>query len=131
MSAERVIRIKVVDGRGRTVRRVSKRSYFDARMAHEHTEPWTPESKPDSGKWLKRVETENDPPVNPGRMVDYPDHEYLSLPGGLPLRLEKVAAVLERLALTLGLVDESGVVLVTDFDAATLSVAELRSHAHK
>jgi hypothetical protein len=59
-----------------------------------------------------------------------PEGDYLPLPGGLPLRKDKVAAVLERVALALGLVDEAGMVLVDDLNAATLSVAELREYAH-
>jgi hypothetical protein len=127
---EKTIRIKVVDGRGRTVHRLSKSSFFDARMVHQSTESWGAESKPDSRKELARAEAGEDLPGHVGRMALPPEGDYLPLPGGLPLRKDKVAAVLERVALALGLVDEAGVVLVTNFNAATLSVAELRKYAH-
>lgn len=55
---------------------------------------------------------------------------YLPLPGGLPVRMDKVKAMLERWALGLGLVDESGVVRVVKFDAVPLPAAMLRKYVH-
>ena len=150
---EKAIGIRIVDGRGRTVRRLSKRSYFDARMVHQSTERWAAEGKPVSRKRLARLEADVEhrpappgrialplevgyfpsPSIDPsqlGRMALAPEGDYLPMPGGLPLRKDKVAAVLERVALALGLVDESGVVLVDDLNAATLTVTELRKYAH-
>ncbi len=123
----KAVRIKVVDDQGRTVCRFRKASYFDASMRPQETEPWGAESKPMSEKWLMA-----DPaaPSHEGRLAKPPEGDYLPLPQGLPLRIDKVRAVLDRVAFPLGLVDESGVVLVDDLDAATLTVSELRRYAH-
>ncbi|VBA60277.1 hypothetical protein [Mycobacterium attenuatum] len=125
------IRIKVVDSRGRTVAYLGKRSYFKAGQ-HDYTEPWAAHGRPVSEK---RLAQDLDTPALDGRMEPSPllhgdnDRRYLPMPNGLPLRLDKVAPMLERLALTLSLVDESGAVLTEDQNAATLTVEQLRSYA--
>ena len=122
----KAIRITIVDGRGRTLHRLSKRSYFDAAMAHQKTEPWGAEGKPPSRKGLAHIEAGDKRPG--GRRTPFPDGDYLPLPGGLPMRKDKVAPVLERVARALRLVDESGVVLTDNLNAATLTVADLRKY---
>jgi len=124
----KAIRIKVVDGQGRTVCRFRKMTYFDASMQPQKTEPWGAESKPISEKWLGA-----DPatPSHQARLAAPPvrctaaGRRYLELPG-LTLRWERVTPVLERIAAALNLVDSSGVVLLHDLDAAALTIDQLR-----
>lgn len=129
---EKAIGIAIVDDRGRTVRRLRKSSYFDEEsMAHLNTTRWGAAGKPDSRKGLAHVEAGEKRPADRSLRASFPDGDYLPLPGGLPIRNDKVAPVLERLALALGLVDESGVVLTDNLNAAKLSVAELRKYTRK
>lgn len=121
---ERCVRFKLADDRGRTICRFSKRSYFDADMQHRETEPWAAEAKPEKRRTRSAPTTEGRlPPLRVRRTED--GRRYLELPG-LTLKWEKVEAVLERMAVTLELVDASGVVLTDDLDAATLTTKQLR-----
>jgi hypothetical protein len=122
---EKAIRFKLVDQRGRTLSRFSKRSYFDAQMQPKETEPWVTEAKP-------QKRPPNATPAHEGRLPPLPirhadgGQRYLEVPG-LTLKWDKVTPVLERIALAMGLVDASGVVLVDDLDAATLTTEQLRT----
>ena len=84
-------------------------------------------SKPDSEKWLH-----SDAPYNHGRGTQplplrrSDGARYLDV-RGLTVKWEKVTPVLERIALALALVDESGTVLVKERNAATLSIDQLRT----
>ena len=110
---EKAIGIAIVDDRGRTVRRLRKSSYFDEEsMAQRNTTRWGAAGKADSRKGLAHVEAGEKRPADRSLRASFPDGDYLPLPEGSPYsQRQKVAPVLERLALALGLVDESGVVL--------------------
>jgi hypothetical protein len=124
------IRLKVVDENGRTVCKISKRTYFDKQMQPERTEAWAAEAKPMSEKELTR---EDSIPAQQARLAQHrartvKSQKYLELPG-LTLKWEKVESVLDQVAFALRLMDASGAVLKDDLAAATLTVEQLRKFA--
>jgi len=112
------IRVKLVDHRGRT------ECWFNK----QDTQPWVVESKPSNVRFA--TDNRGQGRVQLGRMPPSPwvfldGQHYLKVPG-LTLHWEKVTPVLDRIALTLGLIDPSVAVIVDDLDAATITVDQLR-----
>lgn len=112
-------RVTVVDERGRTVCKFSKRTYLDDQMRRERTESWAAQAKQTSEKAFRREGPLS--PRSPGRLEQLPTNtfdgqKYLELPG-LTLKWEKIVPFLDRIALSLGLIDASGAVLKDDLMA--------------
>ena len=123
-----VIFVKVTDGRGRTQCHLQKMTHFDENGHPRETERWgaygrTIKKRP-AGVPLQESLLPPTPMRRRGTQL------YLELPG-LTLKMEKVAAALDRIATELGVIDrQSGAVLVCDPDTPikTLTVQELRIH---
>ncbi len=125
-----IIRIRVVDERGRTRCYLSKRTYFDEFGAVDYSESWSAPSKP-----LR--DRPDGVPFQKGRSPQSPihrsgDHLNLELPG-LVINLEKLSPKLDRFAAAMGLADESGAAIVcndNDADTPTLTTEQLgRMHS--
>lgn len=121
-----IIRIKVVDHRGHTIRYLMKKTGYgpDGAVDPDNSESWSSPPKPlkdrPDGAPFQRGRAPRSPVARSG------DHLNLLLPG-LTVNLKKLAPQLDRFAAAYGLVDESGAVITcNDRDAApTLTVDQL------
>lgn len=121
-----IIRFKVIDDRGRTVSVLSKRSYFDSDMQFEQTERWSAEGKPVSKRRPEGIRGQEGR-IPRSALRRRGDQWYLELPG-LTVKLENLEPLLDGIAAKRGLLDASGVVVVHDENAATLTTADLRRY---
>lgn len=123
-----VVRLRVVDSRGRTCAYLQKQSYFDENGVLTGSESWGAPSKPMKG-----------PPdgvaSQPGRRPSAPvsrrgDHLNLELPK-LTVNLRKITPVLDRFAARFGLVDVAtgAAIICNDRDPQppTLTIDDLRA----
>lgn len=122
-----IIRLKVVDGRGRTLCYLQKQTHYDENGTVTESESWSAPSKPIKGApegVASRPARRPRPPVS-----RQGDHVDLELPG-LVVNLNKLSPMLDRFAAVFGLVDESGAAIVSndrDTDPPRLTVDQLRS----
>ncbi len=122
----KVIGVRLVDEKGRTLARFRKETHFDKAMRPESTTAWSAASKPLSDNFLDsdKLASAQRLPGIPVRTVN--GRRYLRLPG-LTLRWEKVTAALDRLAVTRGLLDpKTGQVAVALDESTTLTTQQLR-----
>ena len=137
---ERLIGIKLVSEHvrhgkpmlRRTVCAFTKRSYCDDPRTREWTtEEWTVHQLPVGRSRRIRRAVGTDGAQSPSVVHHLPDgRSVLQVPPQRPQltrRWEEVTPALERIALALALVDESGTVLANDLNAATVTVDDLRS----
>lgn len=126
-----IVRVKIIDGRGRTLCYLQKQTYYDANGEVDYSESWSAPSKPIKDR---PPGVPFDAALVPRAAVRRSRHGLvLELPG-LSLRLNKLQPMLDRFAAAHGLVDHTGAAITCNLDSRssepTLKLSELRGVSH-